>query len=82
MLYSLRISNKWLLSIPAIILASSIVLLLFPTLIFQNKPIIFRALSIDLAITLPVSYLFISNKIKWSKLYVVPLFVVGLVVST
>lgn len=77
-----KLSEKWLLLIPFGVLATSIILLTLPILPTENQPLFYKALSIDLAITLPLSYLIISGKAKVSKIFTLPLLIIGVVLAT
>ncbi|MFY0674196.1 MAG: hypothetical protein JXQ87_12385 [Bacteroidia bacterium] len=77
-----KLSEKWLLLVPFIVFTTSLVLLLLPVLPAKNQSLFYKALSIDLALTLPLSYLIVSGKAKVPKLFAVPLLIIGVVVAS
>lgn len=82
MTLQLKLSEKWLLLIPFGVLFTSIVFISFPVLPTENQPLFYKALSIDLAFTLPLSYLIVSGKAKVSKFFTLPLLIIGVVLAT
>ncbi len=82
MIFVIQKPTKWLLLVPILVLVSSVILLLFPVIYYDNFDKMYMALTIDLAITFPLSYLLVSSKIKLPKALTLPLFIIGLLLSS
>lgn len=77
-----RKSPFWVFSLPLLTLAVLVILSLYSDFISKGNSHFYSALIIDFTLTLPLIYFLLIRKKKISKLSIVPVFILGMLISS